>query len=56
VRLNQQNYFLAQTGKAVNAAGKPAMSCLCLRLTCGTSVAFACRVQHDGDMSAFLLD
>ena len=56
VRLNQQYSSVAQTGKAVNAASKPAMSCRCLGLTRGTSVAFACRNERDGDVLALMLD
>lgn len=55
-RLDLQNYSLARTGQALNAAAKPAMCCQCLDLTQGTSVACACRNQSDGDLLALLLD
>ena len=54
--LDQQNDRLTRTGKALHVASKPAMSCLCLALTRGTSVAFTCRNQPDGDLLALLLD
>jgi hypothetical protein len=55
-RLDQQDQCPALTGKTMDAASEPAMSCRRLGLTQGTPVAFAGRNKRDGDMLALLLD
>jgi hypothetical protein len=55
-RLDQQDHRLAQTGQALDAAGKPAVPRLRLALTAGTPIVFARRNQRDGDMLAPLLN